>query len=234
MKNRSWSITSQTFYQNISAAFCIIVVMSNIISAKMVSLPYFDLTIPAGLMIYPLTFLLSNLVSEIFGPKKAKLMVYTAFGMSLLSFSLIQFALILPTKAPESQNAFHTLLGLSGLRVLSSLTAYLITQIVDIQIYAWIKRWTKARFLWLRNNGSTCISQMIDTIVIDLIFLYWGLGMEMGQVFLVMLFSFAYKAIFSLLCTPLYYFCVLMMRRHWSGFEGFDPSQNVILETSNH
>lgn len=209
-------IPLQTLYQNICAAFCVIVVVSNIISAKMVSLPYFDFTIPAGLIIYPLTFLLSNLVTEFFGPKKAKLMVYTAFGMSLLSYFMIQTALILPTGVTGTQNAFQIVLGLSGLRVISSLTAYLIAQIADIQVYAWIKRWNNTHFLWLRNNGSTCISQMIDTVVVDLIFLYWGLGMEMGQVFPIMLFSFCYKAIFSLFCTPFFCFCVYMIRNKFN------------------
>src|SRR4051794_18208857 len=87
----------EKMYQGITAAFCIIVIMSNIISAKMVRLPFFhDFSIPAGLIIYPLTFLLSDLVTEIFGAKKAKFMVYIAFGMNILSFVLIEFALLLP------------------------------------------------------------------------------------------------------------------------------------------
>lgn len=66
-------------YQILSAAFCVIAVISNIISAKMVPLPFTsDLYIPAGLFIYPLTFLLSNLVIEFYGAKQAKLMIYTA------------------------------------------------------------------------------------------------------------------------------------------------------------
>lgn len=219
--NKSYveSDASQNIYQIISAAFCVIVVLSNIISAKMMTLPYWNLIIPVGLITYPLTFLLSDLVTEIFGPKKAKLMVYNAFGMCLLSFGIIQIALLLPDNDSESQNAFQKILGLSGLRIFSSLIAYIIAQVADIQIYAWIKRWTGSGYLWLRNNGSTCLSQIIDTVLIDLIFLYWGLGMGMNEVFPIMLFSYAYKAFFSVACTPLFYFLVFLMQGKWNPFK---------------
>lgn len=202
-------------YHAMSAVFCIIVVLSNIISAKMVMLPYVGFSIPAGLVTYPLTFLLSDLVTEFFGAQKAKFMVYIALGMNLLSFWIIEFALWLPTDTPDAQNAFRAVLGLSGLRIFSSLTAYAIAQLADIQLYALIKKWTGARFLWLRNNGSTCISQMIDTVAIDIIFLYWGLSMEMQQVLPTMIFSYVYKALFSVASTPLFYFCVFILQKHW-------------------
>jgi len=204
-----------SLYQIISAAFCVIVVVSNIISAKMVaiSLPFADnFSVPAGLITYPLTFLLSDLVTEVFGAKKAKFMVYIAFAMSLLSYAIIQVALFLPSHSGQTE-AFSEILGTSSLRIFSSLTAYLISQVVDIQVYAWIKGLTGVRFLWLRNNGSTCISQLIDTVVIDLIFLYWGLGMALGDVMSIILFSFAYKACFSVANTPLFYLCVFLVKK---------------------
>lgn len=204
---------TEKIYHVLSAAFCVIVVLSNIISAKMVALPYASFSIPAGLVTYPLTFLLSDLVTEFFGAKKAKLMVFTALGMNLLSFGIIELALWLPTDLSDSQNAFKAVLGLSGLRIFSSLTAYAIAQIADIQLYALIKKWTGPRFLWLRNNGSICISQLIDTIAIHIIFLYWGLNMEIEHVLPIMIFSYAYKALFSIATTPLFYVCFFTLKR---------------------
>lgn len=157
-------------YQSLVASFAVIVVMSNILSAKMVSLPWIGLVVPAGLITYPITFLLSDLVTEVFGAKRAKLMVYIAFAMSLLSFGLIQIGLALPN-AMEGQKEFQAVLGLSGLRIFSSLVSYAAAQLVDIQLYAAIKRWTGPKWLWLRNNGSTCAAQLVDTVMIDLIFL---------------------------------------------------------------
>lgn len=201
-------------YQVIVASFSVIVVVSNILSAKMVALPWISIAIPAGLITYPLTFLLSDLVTEIYGAKPAKMMVYIALGMSLLSFGLIEFALILPAGSLQEQKAFQAVLGLSGLRIFASLVSYLTSQIVDIQLYAMIKQWTGPKFLWLRNNGSTCLSQIVDTILIDLIYLWWGLGMGMVEVVPIMLFSFSYKAFFSLANTPLFYLLVFLSRRN--------------------
>jgi queuosine precursor transporter len=202
----------QAFYQIICASFCVIVVISNILSAKMVSLPFLAMSIPAGLLTYPLTFLLSDLVTEIFGAKSAKLMVYIALALSLLSFGMIQIALMLPGHGIGSPEAFQVVLGLSGLRVFSSIASYLTSQLVDIKLYAAIKQWTGPKFLWLRNNGSTCISQMVDTIMIDLIFLWWGLGMPMVDVVPIMIFSYVYKAFFSFATTPFFYFLVYLVQ----------------------
>jgi len=201
----------QILYQTICASFCVIVVVSNILSAKMVTLPLIALNIPAGLITYPLTFLLSDLVTEIFGARRAKLMVYIALAMSLLSFGMIQVGLTLPTNRLDDQKAFQAVLGLSGLRIFSSLISYVTSQIVDIHLYAAIKRWSGPKFLWLRNNGSTCVSQIVDTVMIDLIFLWWGLGMRMVEVAPIMLFSYAYKAFFSLASTPLFYLLVFLI-----------------------
>lgn len=216
-------------YQTLCASFCVIVVISNILSAKMISLPWFALDIPAGLVTYPLTFLLSDLVTEIFGARKAKLMVYIALAMSLLSFGMIQIGLLLPSN--DDQSAFQAVLGLSGLRIFSSLVSYVTSQLVDIQLYAAIKRWTGPKFLWVRNNGSTCISQIVDTVMIDIIFLWWGLGMTMSEVAPIMIFSYAYKAFFSIACTPLFYLLVFFIRGKWSGVKrlfSFDPKKSPL------
>jgi queuosine precursor transporter len=222
----------QAIYQVICASFCVIVVISNILSAKMVTLPYLALSIPAGLITYPLTFLLSDLVTEIFGAKRAKLMVYIALAMSLLSFGMIQIALLLPESGFDEQKAFQAVLGLSGLRIFSSLISYLTSQLVDIQLYAAIKKWTGPKFLWLRNNGSTCVSQIVDTVMIDLIFLWWGLGMSMAEVVPIMLFSYAYKAFFSVACTPIFYFLVFLIRGRWQSVnQVFSFSNTLTIET---
>jgi len=199
-------------YQIISASFCVIVLLSNIISVKLISLPFFDLVIPAGLLTYPLTFLLSDLVTEIFGAKKARYMIYIAFGMNILSIIILQLTLLIPSYNSENDYAFKFVLGLSGLRIFSSLVAYIISQLVDIQLYAWIKRYTGDRFLWLRNNGSTWISQGVDTVIVDLIYLYGGLGMGFNLILPIMCFSYLYKAFFSVATTPFLYLSVYLVR----------------------
>ena len=202
----------QFLYQLLVASFSVIVVLSNILSVKLVKLPWLLPSVPAGLITYPLTFLLSDLVTEIFGARRAKAMVYIALSMSLLSFALIQWGLILPSEQREMQSAFHTVLGLTGVRVFSSLIAYVTAQMVDIHLYAAIKRRTGMKWLWLRNNASTCVSQLVDTVMIDLLFLWWGLSMPMTEVFPILIFSYVYKTFFSAACTPLFYALVFLIR----------------------
>lgn len=206
--------TSNNFYHVISAAFCTIVIISNIISAKMVQLP-FGFILPAGLLTYPLTFLISDFVTEIYGSKKARSMVYLTLMMNLLSFGIIYLSLNLPSISESENIAFKVVLGLSGLRIFSSLVAFLVAQIVDIQLYALIKHYTGLKFLWLRNNGSTCISQIVDTVTIDMIYLYWGLGLSLEHVMPIMLASYTYKAFFSFACTPLFYLSISLTKMEW-------------------
>lgn len=208
MMNKN-TVDSNSLYQIICALFCVIVVISNIISAKMISIPLFDnLAVPAGLIVYPLTFLLSDLTTEIFGAGKAKQMIYISLGTAILSFGIIQISLMLPAIDEENQVVFQKVLGINGVLIFSSLIGYLTAQIIDVKLYAQIKKWTDGRWLWLRNNASTLISQMVDTFAVNIIFLYWGLEMEFDIVVRIMLFSYCYKALFSIVNTPLFYLLV--------------------------
>lgn len=200
--------------------FSVIVVLSNILSAKMVLLPLVNMAIPAGLLFYPLTFLLSDLVTENYGARVAKFMVYVALSMNLVGFALIEIALMLPG---ENQQFFQMTLGLSSLRIFSSLAAFTLSQVVDIQLYGFLKKLTQDKHLWLRNNGSVVIAQAVDTVVIDLLYLYGGLHFTLNEIWPVMLFSMSYKVLFSLASTPLFYLLVHLSKK-------IDPSK-AILQT---
>ncbi len=196
-------------YHILSTAFCVIVIISNVISAKMVSLPFFqNFSIPVGLLTYPLSFFLSDLVTEIYGAVKARRMVYLALGMSFLSFLIIKMALVLPSPTIENHHQFQGAFGLSGTVLFGSLTAYIVSQTVDIQIYTRIKMWTGESHLWLRNNGSTFIAQLIDTAIVNVVHLYMGMGLEMAQVIWIILFSYTYKCTVSVVMTPFFYLMV--------------------------
>ncbi|MCE5317361.1 MAG: queuosine precursor transporter [Parachlamydia sp.] len=201
------------FYVSISVAFSVIVVVTNLLSSKMVALPLLGgFVIPFGILTYPLTFLLSDLVTEIFGSQKARTMVYTGMACSLLSLGIVQCALSLPPADADMQKSWQMVFGISKFVILGSLTAYIVGQILDIQLYTLIRRWTGERFLWLRCNGSTLLSQMIDTLIVNSIHLYWGLGLEYHTIVQIMLFSYCYKAFFSVANTPLFYLLVYLAK----------------------
>lgn len=198
----------------ITAAFSVIVVISNIISAKLFFLPIFEnFAIPAGLITYPITFLLSDLMTELYGQAQAKKMIWTAFALSLLSLGVIEAALALPSAPLESQAPFEAVLGLNFWIVIASLTAFLIAQSLDVYLYAAIKKWTGEPHLWIRNNGSTLASQIVDTFTVNWIYLFFGLGMNLEAIASIALFSYLYKALFSIALTPFFYLLVTLGRR---------------------
>ena len=202
-------------YYLVNSIFCVVVIVSNIISTKMVKLPYFhDFSIPAGLITYQLTFFISDFVTEIYGTRKAQEMVYHAFGMSIFAYLIIKTALILPSPTLENQLHFEKILGLNGVILIASLTAYIFSQTIDIQLYALIRKWTGENHLWIRNNGATLVAQLVDTTIVNMIYLKMGAGMEMAQVFPIMIFSYVYKCAFSMAFTPLFYFFVFVFKRN--------------------
>ena len=140
-------------------------------------------------------------------------MVYAAFCMNLLSFCILKISIHLPTNDTYVANAFLMVFGNNGLIIFSSLLAYLFAQILDVKIYSVLKNWTNGRFLWLRNNGSTFLAQLADTLTVNTIFLYFGLGMSWNEVVPIMVFSYFYKISFSLAGTPLFYLAVSLARK---------------------
>lgn len=209
MKNNEFK---EIIFHGLVAFFAVIVVVSNILSAKMATIPLVGIVIPAGLITYPFTFLISDLVTEIFGTKKARCMIYLTLLTSFLSFLMIGIALLLPSEQSLENHAFQMTLGLSGLRIFSSMFAFIVAQIIDVQLYALIRKLTGGKKLWLRSNGSTIFSQLIDTILIDMIFLYWGLGMNLNLVIAAMFVSLIYKSACSIAITPLFYIFVLALQ----------------------
>lgn len=180
--------------------------MSNIISTNFFS--FWDLSLPAGIVLYPFSLLITDLVTELYGAQKARQMIWIAFAMSILSVGILEVSYLLPGSTLQ----FKETLGKSSWVVSASLVAYFVGQMLDIKLYAAIKRATKGRFLWLRNTGSMLISQLADTVIVNWIYLYIGLGFTVEAVFQVIIFSYLFKTAFTILNTPLYYLLVYKLK----------------------
>lgn len=206
---------SEILYLTLATLFCIIVIISNAISAKLWIPPFCSwLTLSAGLITYPITFLICDLVTEIFGAARARFMVYMGFGMAFIAYLLIECALRLPPSNSTNQDHFAAVFGLNGIIVLSSLIAYGVSQITDIQLYAFFKKLTGEKHLWFRNNGSTFVSQLIDTIIVSIGFFYFGFGMPFLDVIPLIFAAYLYKIACSIGNTPLFYLGVFGVKRY--------------------
>jgi uncharacterized integral membrane protein (TIGR00697 family) len=128
-------------------------------------------TLSVGAIWFPITFLITDVINEFYGSRGARFVTFLGFWMAILAFFIILAARRIPAApfSPVPQAAFDTVLGGANRVFVASLAAYLVGQLVDIAVFQSAKRLTQSRHLWLRSTGSTLISQLIDTIVVQYI-----------------------------------------------------------------
>lgn len=140
--------------------------IANTTAGKPVILPG-DITVPAAVFIYALTFTLIDLVNERLGKQGARYVVYSAFLANILLAAYTQFAVWLPA-APfygeEGQAAFQAVLGSTWRVVLASLTAYIVSSLIDVQVFAWWRE-RVGRYRWARVLASNSVSTLIDSVL---------------------------------------------------------------------
>ena len=197
-------------------------VVSNLIFQKFFFWRPFELTVfgnqlfelSVGILPYPITFLITDLISEIYGKKKANQVVIAGIFASFFSMGILWMANVVPalSNSPVDDATFQTVFALSPVAVLASMMAYLGAQFVDIRLYHFWKKLTKGRMLWLRNNFSTFSSQFIDTFsVISLLSLFGVL--EWDLFWGLVLSGFLFKVFVAALDTPLLYLFVFLFRK---------------------
>lgn len=226
---------AESAFAVLMAGFIVVLVLTNIIGVKLFLA--FPETLPkgifgeaivltTGLITYPITFLLTDIVCEVYGRKRANLMVTTGFFMSLASLALIHIALVLPgapawaatnpsfPTVEAMQRAFESVFTLPGVLIFASMSAYLAAQLLDVKLFHYWKEVTKGRHLWLRNNASTMTSQLVDTIIVNSIFLGFGLGLPWPLVAKIIVASYLFKLAMAALDTPFVYLGVSGLRRY--------------------
>ena len=117
------------------------------------------------------------------------------------------------TPVAAYQHAFESVFALNGLLLFGSMLAYLVAQLIDVRLYHFWKRLTKGRHLWLRNNGSTWISQLVDTAIVNSILFYLGFKMDFWLGVEIMATIYVYKLILAAIDTPLIYLGVYVVKR---------------------
>ena len=164
-----------------------------------------------------LAFLVTDLISEIYGRKKADQVVITGIFASIFSIILIFVSSQVPAidASPIDDETFNSVFLNAPLAVLASMLTYLFAQFIDIRIYHFWKKLTKGKHLWLRNNFSTFTSQFVDTFTIVSLLILFGILPE--DKFLVLVISgFLFKVIVALLDTPLLYLFVWIFRKKFN------------------
>ena len=203
-------------YLIFAALFITSLVVSNLIFQKFVSIDFFGIytfEISVGVLPYPITFLITDIVSEVYGRRKANQMVTTGIFASFFSLLIVYVSNALnaiPT-SPIGNELFTQVFGATAVAVFASMMAYLLAQYIDIHIFHWWKKVTQGKYLWLRNNFSTFTSQFVDTFTV--LFLLCSFNKIPWEMFSALLVSgFLFKILVALLDTPLLYAGVYWLR----------------------
>jgi hypothetical protein len=172
----------------------------------------------AGILAFPLTFVMTDIVNEYFGRPIVKLFTWIAIAVNLLLQPVIRAAIAAPAISftpgisdSDMQRGFEIALGQTTSIVFASLCAFAIAQWLDVQVFTWLRRNTGGKYLWLRAQGSTVVSQMIDTLaVVYLAFvvipmLTGGQPWSIANAFSVSLTNYVYKFLIAVGVTPVLY-----------------------------
>lgn len=280
------------FFLVYSSLFVVLVVLTNVIGAKLFetpfsiqyylfgtseSSPYFD-TLTTGIITYPLTFLMTDVLSEIWGSRKTSFVVIIGFALSIVMMVIVKTAVALPPSQiwvgsinstqpeefkfltnenveievpidsvqnkinvdqsnklnttntssisaeaqvvalkesgkvkitiPGSQSAFASVFAMGYWLLIGSMCAYLVAQLIDVKLFHFFKNLTKGKHLWLRNNGSTMGSQLIDTLIVNSFLFYGAYNMGFWMGLQIMIVIYLYKMAIAWIDTPLIYLLV--------------------------
>tara|TARA_R110001592_G_scaffold38516_1_gene126870 strand:- start:1419 stop:2105 length:687 start_codon:yes stop_codon:yes gene_type:complete len=212
--------SAQTIYLILAALFIASLVTSNLIFQKFFywnPFGWYRFEISVGILPYPITFLITDVLSEVYGKKKANQVVIAGIFASFFSMLIILVANAVPeiNNSPINNALFSKVFGLSPLAVLASMIAYLCAQFIDIKIFHFWKKKTNGKHLWLRNNFSTFTSQFIDTFTV--LFLLSSFNVLPWNIFYGLLISgFLFKIIIALLDTPILYGIVFLFRKKFN------------------
>ncbi len=218
-------LLAQRIYLLLGALFITSLVVSNLIFQKFFYWYPFNVEIfgtklfeiSVGILPYPITFLITDLISEIYGKKRANDIVMAGIFASFFSMLIVYTAnaVSATTWSPVGDGMFKTVFGSTAIAVFASMMAYLLAQFIDIHIYHFWKRLTKGRHLWLRNNFSTFLSQFVDTFAV--LFLLCSFDKIDWNNFSGLLVSgFIFKVLVAITDTPFLYLGVYAFRKRFN------------------
>lgn len=179
--------------------------LGELLGGKLIAVGPFTMSL--GVVVWPVVFLTTDIINEYFGKPGVRRLTLLTVGLILYAFLVIFVALQIPAAkiSPVDDASFRTVLGQSLWIIVGSVTAFLISQLVDVMVFWLFRDRTAGRHLWLRATGSTAVSQLIDTIVI-LAIAFWLPGKLSTRDFLgLCLLNYSYKLGIAVLLTPLIY-----------------------------
>ena len=206
----------------VAGFFVTALVVSNIIAVKLVEIS--GQVFPAGLVIFPLAYLLGDVLTEVYGFRAARAVIWLGFACNLVALGAIQAAIHLPAAGfwSDNQAAYQTTLGTTWRIFLASLAAYLVGEFANATILARMKVATRGRWLWSRTIGSTIVGEGLDSLIfVTIAFAGTGAGLANPIVT-----TWLIKVGYETAATPLTYAIVGFLKRR-EGVDVFDTDTRL-------
>ncbi len=198
------------WYVAIASVFVTCLITANIIAVKLIS--PFGFLVPAGIIVFPLSYLFGDVLTEVYGYGAARRVIWLGFACNLLAVVAFYLGGLVPA-APfwHQQAAYDTILGFTPRLLLASFTAYLVGEFVNSFVLAKLKIATKGQWLWTRTIGSTLIGEGLDTVIFINI-AFWGI-IPSSLLLTAILTQWIFKVVYEVVATPFTYLIVGFLKR---------------------
>ncbi|MDP9806317.1 putative integral membrane protein (TIGR00697 family) [Trueperella bonasi] len=208
------------YYDVFVALFVAFLLLSNIAATKLIGVG--PLVFDGGALLFPLTYVIGDVLAEVYGFKAARKAIGLGFVASIigaLTFSLVQIAP--PAAEYENQAAFEAVLGVVPRFVLASLCGYIVGQLLNAYVLTWIKNRWGEKHLWARLVGSTVVGEFVDTILFCVV--AWGGVVSWGTILNLTATGFGYKVIVEIVLLPITYVVINWVKNNEPGYGGRGP-----------
>ena len=211
------------YYDVAVALFVASLLTANIISVKLIEIG--PIIVPAGVVIFPISYILGDILTEVYGFRWARRAIWLGFLGNLVAVTAIWVAGLLPSPAFwQNQGAWDTILGFTPRLLLASFVAYLVGEFANSTVLAKMKVWTGGKYLWSRTISSTLVGQGLDSLVF-IVIAFGGL-MAPAVIMTTVLGQWLFKSAYEIIATPLTYFVVNRLKQA-EGVDTFDVSTNM-------
>ncbi|MFA5791562.1 MAG: queuosine precursor transporter [Candidatus Paceibacterota bacterium] len=213
---------SYKYLSTISVFFVSVLLISNVASTKIVDFIYF--TFDGGTLLFPLSYIFGDILTEVYGYKKSRSVIWLGFFMALLMSLVFIIVGKLPAASGwDNQSAYDAILGLTPRIVIASLVAYFSGSFLNSFVLAKMKIWTKGKMLWTRTIGSTLVGELIDSVLFILIAFS---GILPNSLLITLIISnYIFKTTIEILFTPITYKIVRFLKIK-EGEDYYDTNTN--------
>ena len=215
-------VTVSRLFACLMGVYITCLLLSNLIAGKMMAIG--SVTLPAAVILFPVTYILCDVFTEVYGFKNMRTVIWMGFGCS--AFAVIIYMITIALPHPDfwgNQEAFATVLGTTPRVFAASLIGYLFGEFSNSMILSKLKVKTEGKSLWLRTIGSTIVGEAFDTVIFISIS-FWG-TMPVSTLLQMMLFQYLFKVCYEIIFTPVTYAVVRKLKRI-EGIDVFDTGEN--------